>query len=63
MNSYQKRKLEIEALRNEVALLKKELTNKGNVFFAEHRWLGINTMIHGVVVDGKTVRTHCMEME
>jgi hypothetical protein len=58
MNSYQKRKLEIASLKARIELLEKEISNKGNVFFAENKWLGINKMIYGVVVDGQIVQTH-----
>jgi hypothetical protein len=53
MSSYKRRKDEIATLNKEVAVLKRELNQKGNVFFAQNKWLGYDKTFYGVVIDGK----------
>ena len=60
-SSYQKLKSEISLLKEEVNNLKNELSANGNVFYMENKYLGVNCMVKGVVVNGVTtelVRTY-----
>ena len=60
-SSYQKLKSEIALLAEEINNLKLELSAKGNVFYMENKYLGVNCMVQGVVVNGVTtelVRTY-----
>ena len=47
ISSYQKRLKEITELKNERDALLKELHNKGNIFFMEKQWLGIEKIRFG----------------
>jgi hypothetical protein len=42
-------------LLEENAMLRRQLLQRGNVFFAQNRWMGINRLTLGAVVDGKQV--------
>jgi len=42
-------------LSQENAALKKELAAKGNIFWAEHKWLGVGQMVCGTIIDGRKV--------
>lgn len=60
-SSYQKLKSEIGLLEEEINNLKNELSAKGNIFYMENKYLGVNCQIRGVVVNGVTtelVRTY-----
>lgn len=52
-SSYQKLKARLAESEENVATLKKELLAKGNVFFKDKMWLGINKVRLGAVIDGK----------
>ena len=60
-SSYQKLKGEIALLEEEINKLKSELSAKGNIFFMENKFLGVNCQVGGVVVNGVTtelIRTY-----
>ena len=56
MTSYQKRKAEVLQLKAEVETLKKELLAKGNIFFLENKYLGVNKTVYGFVSDGAWIK-------
>ena len=50
-SSYQKLKSEISLLEEEINNLKNELSAKGNVFYMENKYLGVNCMVKGFLYD------------
>lgn len=51
MNSYNKLKKKNEDLTKEVELLKKQLFNKGAIFFKSKEWLGVGRTLYGVILE------------
>ncbi len=51
MNSYNKIKKKNEDLTQEVELLKKQLFNKGAIFFKSQQWLGVGKRLYGVILE------------